>query len=57
MGNRDDNAQRTEPANGKVGLNPRLVELVRHLARVAAERDYGLLHLDGKTPPEQGEDQ
>ena len=56
MEQRNDNLKRRKAPKNKADLDPRLVELVKFLARAAAERDYDRLRKDGKTPPDQGDD-
>jgi len=57
MERQNDNLKRGKGQKDRTDLDPRLVELVKYLARAAAERDYERLHEDGKTPPAQGDDQ
>lgn len=56
MERRNDNLKRRKAPKDNADLDPRLVELVKFLARAAAERDYERLHKDGITPPAQGDD-
>jgi len=56
MARRNDSLQQRKAQGNKADLDPRLVELVKFLARAAAERDYDRLQKDGKTPPDQGDD-
>jgi len=56
MARRNDNLKRCEGRKDKADLDPRLVELVRHLARMAAKRDYEHLTREGTPPPDQGDD-
>ena len=55
MARKDSNLKRSNASKGKADLDPRLVELVRHLARMAARRDYERLTREGTSPPDQGE--
>lgn len=56
MERRNDNLKRRKALKDKADLDPRLVELVKHLARAAAERDYERLIEDGMPPPIQGDE-
>ena len=53
MERRNDNLKRRKAPRNKADLDPRLVEMVKFLARAAAERDYERLHEDGKASPHQ----
>jgi len=56
MARRNSNLKRSNASKGKTGPDPRVVELVRHLARMAARLDYEHLTKKGMPPPDQGED-
>lgn len=56
MKRRNDILKRRKPSKNSTDLDPRLVELVKYLARAAAKRDYEGLQKDGTTPPAQGDE-